>query len=523
MAQVEIVNGIRLNSSLIDYNGDTGTSGQILSSTGDGVNWIDAPGISGSGSAGQVTFWNGTSSVTGENDLWWDSTNDRLGIDNNSPSEKIEIGNNSTSDGQNKLRINYYDGVENISQIWLNGGGAIDVSMNTVNNGTFAIRGYNNSSYTFYAFWGNTGRMQLNQYGSGSFTGTATKMLAVDSSGIVIEETLPTSSGGTVTEVNTAGTVNGLTLTGGPITTTGTVTLGGTLAINNNDWSGADLSIANGGTGASTAATARTNLGVVNDTGVPAILSDGANPSLNTGITGAEVRSLIGAGTGDGDITGSGTTNYIPKFTGSTAIGDTSFYESGDDLYIPNYIFHIGDTNTFFGFSGLDNFQVNAGGVKQLDVSTSNVNIADTLSYDYPPALDSSAYNGEIVTFGTFPTGSGSNGTIAAGDIIVYTTAGLSAGWMRAQGNVSYGKGMLGIAMGTTPSAGILIKGFAKNTVFTSGGLGSVLYLDPSNAGDTTSTIPSATNNIVRIVGYMLDASADVIFFDPDKSWVQVS
>jgi hypothetical protein len=37
------------------------------------------------------------------------------------------------------------------------------------------------------------------------------------------------SSGGTVTSVATAGTVNGLTLTGGPITSTGTVTLGGTL------------------------------------------------------------------------------------------------------------------------------------------------------------------------------------------------------------------------------------------------------------------------------------------------------
>jgi hypothetical protein len=37
------------------------------------------------------------------------------------------------------------------------------------------------------------------------------------------------TGGGSVTSVATAGTVNGLTLTGGPITTTGTVTLGGTL------------------------------------------------------------------------------------------------------------------------------------------------------------------------------------------------------------------------------------------------------------------------------------------------------
>tara|TARA_R100001509_G_scaffold66502_1_gene36941 strand:- start:27124 stop:30255 length:3132 start_codon:yes stop_codon:yes gene_type:complete len=38
------------------------------------------------------------------------------------------------------------------------------------------------------------------------------------------------------------------------------------------------------------------------DTGTPAILSNGSTPSLNSGITAAEVRSLIGAGTGSGSM-----------------------------------------------------------------------------------------------------------------------------------------------------------------------------------------------------------------------------
>jgi trimeric autotransporter adhesin len=41
---------------------------------------------------------------------------------------------------------------------------------------------------------------------------------------------------GTVTSVDTAGSVSGLTLTGGPITTSGTITLGGTLAVTPSDF-----------------------------------------------------------------------------------------------------------------------------------------------------------------------------------------------------------------------------------------------------------------------------------------------
>ena len=56
---------------------------------------------------------------------------------------------------------------------------------------------------------------------------------------------------GTVTSVGGAGTVNGITLSG-TVTTSGNLTLGGSVSINNSNWSGTDLSVANGGTGAST-------------------------------------------------------------------------------------------------------------------------------------------------------------------------------------------------------------------------------------------------------------------------------
>jgi hypothetical protein len=47
--------------------------------------------VGGSGVTGQVAYWNGTSSQTGSNNLFWDAANARLGIGTTTPATKLEV------------------------------------------------------------------------------------------------------------------------------------------------------------------------------------------------------------------------------------------------------------------------------------------------------------------------------------------------------------------------------------------------------------------------------------------------
>lgn len=56
----------------------------------------------GSGSAGQIAYWNGSSSQTGSNNLFWDTSNNRLGIGLTNPQRRLEIY-SSTADSHLRL------------------------------------------------------------------------------------------------------------------------------------------------------------------------------------------------------------------------------------------------------------------------------------------------------------------------------------------------------------------------------------------------------------------------------------
>lgn len=195
---------------------------------------------------------------------------------------------------------------------------------------------------------------------------------------------------GTVTSVDVSGGTTGLTTSGGPVTGSGTITLAGTLAITNggtgatsqqtaiNALAGAvtagqflrgngtnvlmsaiqvsdvptlnqnttgtasnvtgTVAVANGGTGATTAPTARTNLGA---TTVGSNLFTLTNPSAITfprfnadntvsALDAATFRTAIGAGTGNGTVTGVTATSPVassggaaPVISLNSAYGDT--------------------------------------------------------------------------------------------------------------------------------------------------------------------------------------------------------
>lgn len=96
---------------------------------------------------------------------------------------------------------------------------------------------------------------------------------------------------GTVTSVNVSGGTTGLTTSGGPITTNGTITLSGT------------VNVANGGTGATTAGGARTNLGLVIGSDIPGPTGAGASGTWGINVTGTAsnvsgVVAIANGGTG---------------------------------------------------------------------------------------------------------------------------------------------------------------------------------------------------------------------------------
>ena len=66
----------------------------------------------------------------------------------------------------------------------------------------------------------------------------------------------------------------------------------------------------------------------------------------------------------------------------------------------------------------------------------------------------------------------------------------------------------------------MLIRGYIRNSSFTTS-TGDVLYIGLTT-GTITNTPPTQVGEVVRIVGYSIDGTNEVIYFSPDNTWVEI-
>ena len=225
--------------------------------------------VTGTAASGQVSYFNGTSSIAGSNNHYWDSTNNRLGIGLTNPQRSLEIY-SATVDSH--LRLSgaapsvsmgeaitgavyqakfglatasgqYVSGAVAgdfviISQtgatIWANSGGE-RMRLNT--NGTFSI-GNTNSTYNLDVT--GTGRFSGDLYAQTATNGTAniklgtsaTTRLTISSSDVTGDATIAvTANHNLILQPNG---VNALTLSGtGAATFSSSVTAGGNFVVDN--------------------------------------------------------------------------------------------------------------------------------------------------------------------------------------------------------------------------------------------------------------------------------------------------
>ena len=262
--------------------------------------------------------------------------------------------------------------------------------------------------------------------------------------------------------------------------------------------------------------------GTIISNDITAVAVTGVDSILNTGlkigrdstdlIDFATADNIIGFRVGNNDEMKLNTTSLQPATSNGLALGASN--RQWSDLFLAEGAVINFDNGDVTLTQTADNLTIAGGSLSASgDFAVSGTATVTTNKFEKTSTTDAE-HQGDVVFFG---------GTTSMdnGKIYHYKSDGT---WELADADaVANCDGLLAVALGAASDTnGMLLRG-TVTLDHDPGAVGDVLFLATGGTGQATATAPSGNTDIVRVVGYCLDASNGQIWFNPDNTFVEVS
>lgn len=159
-----------------------------------------------------------------------------------------------------------------------------------------------------------------------------------------------------------------------------------------------------------------------------------------------------------------------------------------------------------------------SGNVSFADVSYTDITnkpAIPTLGVSKTVSAGAGQYSDGSQTYSSWGTGL----TLTAGSVYYW-----NGSWVLADASAaSTATNLIAVCSNTTDGTDMVKSGVVRSSTSLTGLTnGAPLYLS-TTSGEVTATAPSATSEIVRVVGYVVDASNSLMEFSPSNDWIEIA